>query len=180
MTTHRTTSAFSGETELRRLIARNSRRISRVTKGHISPIAGEDHIWSLAAAPASADLCELETLLRNSDDACKMTLCSHLANKKARTDRKREKVRHSATRNEKLRMRAFEQRYSPNRIRNKVYCYKYGCSKVLFKTREAAERYIEFENSFNRLPSSQLFTYYCDSCHGWHISSWEKYKPLVA
>lgn len=170
---------FSCETELRRLIARNSRRISRVTKGHISPIADEDHIWSIATALTSADICELEVLLRNSDEACKMTLISHLATKKPRIDRKQEKVRHTATRNERNRMRAFEHDDAPNRIRCKVFCYKYGVSKVLFETREAAERYIEYENTLNHLPSGQLFAYYCEVCHGWHISSWNKYKPAA-
>ena len=61
------TPTISSETALRRMIARNSRSINRVTKGHLSPVAGEGHIWSIARTPELADVVDLECILRNSD-----------------------------------------------------------------------------------------------------------------
>ena len=87
------------------MIARNSRSISSVTKGHLSPVVGEEHIWSIARTPELADVVDLECILRNSDEAKRMTINSHLAIRRARTDRKREKVRATASRNEKIKMR---------------------------------------------------------------------------
>lgn len=59
------TPTISGETALRRMIARNSRSISRVTKDHLSPVVGEEHIWSIARTPELADVVDLECILRN-------------------------------------------------------------------------------------------------------------------
>ena len=92
------TPTFSGETALRRMIARNSRSISRVTKGRLFPVAGEERVWSIARTPELADVVDLECLLLNSDEAKRMTVNSHLAIRRARTDRKRKKVRATASR----------------------------------------------------------------------------------
>ena len=173
------TPTISGETALRRMIARNSRSISRVTKGHLSPVVGEEHIWSIARTPELAYVVDLECILRNSDEAKRMTINSHLAIRRARTDRKREKVRATASRNEKIKMRKKDGYDNSCRIRCKTYCSKYGRPKVLFDTYEAAERYIAYENVLNRAESGRLFAYYCENCHGWHISSWEKYRCLA-
>lgn len=62
------TSTISGETALRRMIARNSRIISRVTEGRFSsPVAGGEHVWPIARTPELADVVDLECLIRNSD-----------------------------------------------------------------------------------------------------------------
>ena len=119
------TPTISGETALRRMIARN-RSISRVTKGHLSPVVVEEHIWSIARTPELADVVDLECILRNSDEAKRMTINSHLAIRRVRTDRKREKVRATASRNEKIKMRKKDGYDNSCRIRCKTYCSKYG------------------------------------------------------
>lgn len=124
--------------------------------------------------PEHADIFDLESLLRNSDDARRMTFNSPLAIKRIRTDRKRKKVRATASRNEK------QEEVNSCRIRCKTFCTKYSRPKVIFKTHEAAERYISYENVLHRAESGRLFAFYCESCHGWHISARKKYKGFAS
>lgn len=170
--------ASFGEAELCRMISRNNRRINRVSKGHFSPVSGESHSWKLAKVSPSADMTDLESSLAYSDQMCRMSLNEHLASRTVRVDRKRGKVRATASRAEKARMRRPD--CFSGRIRKKIYCAEYSRPKVLFETREAAERYIEYENALKRPVSKSLYAYYCGSCRGWHISSWEKYRHLAS
>lgn len=180
ITTKSSTLTNLGEAELRKMIARNSRSISSVTKGHLSPVAGEERIWTIARTPECEDVLEMESFLRNSDDARRMTLNSHTANKSVRFDRKRNKVRATASHIEKTKMRKKDGAVKANLDKHRIYCFMYGYSKVLFKSYEEAIRFIKYENAHRRVYTSQLFAYYCESCYGWHISSLPKYKQQPA
>ena len=170
---------FAGEAEIRRMIARNSRRINHVSKGHTDPLLREGRIWSCAMPPTSVDILDLESHLRCSDDVCAMALNDKRMSRHARTDLKRGKVRATASVSEKAKMLKTKMDDCSWLIHNKIYCRKYGRAKVLFETRDAAERYIEYMNTF-RPGANQLFTYYCEHCQCWHITSLWKYKHLVA
>ena len=58
--------------------------------------------------------------------------------------------------------------------KNRVYCPAISRSKMLFETKDKAERFIKFNESDLRengtVEFKKLRTYYCEVCGGWHIT----------
>ena len=57
--------------------------------------------------------------------------------------------------------------------KNRIFCNGCGRSKVLFKTKDQADRFIAFNkesimDNSNKVPSR---SYYCEYCLGWHVTS---------
>lgn len=166
-----------GERGLRKEIMRNVRRMSHATKGHLSPTENETRIC--LPMPQSLNCDELEQVLAVLDTAYFRTVKQLRHERRTRRDRKRGKVRATASRMEKDRMLKGRVQNSEGRIHDRVVCPKYGRAKVLFKSRECAERYADVENSSTRAGNlRKLFAYHCDACCGWHISSLDKYRIL--
>ena len=59
--------------------------------------------------------------------------------------------------------------------RNRVMCPWCGRSKMLFETREKAERFIEYNARDYANPTFRpRRAYWCDGCGGWHITHTNK------
>lgn len=59
--------------------------------------------------------------------------------------------------------------------KNRIMCPFCGRAKMLFETREKAERFIEWnENSFANPTYKPRRAYYCEGCGGWHITHTNK------
>ena len=60
--------------------------------------------------------------------------------------------------------------------KNKIYCNDSGKPKMLFKTKEKANRFIEFNSEEIESESgySPIRSYFCVSCNGWHVTSKEE------
>lgn len=56
--------------------------------------------------------------------------------------------------------------------RNRVMCPDCGRAKMLFKTKEKAQRFIDW-NRQDIWNGDRLRPYYCPACCGWHISHME-------
>lgn len=56
-----------------------------------------------------------------------------------------------------------------------VFCYECGHSKMLFKTEEKANRFIEYNAETigreNKKGKKPIRSYYCSVCGGWHVTS---------
>lgn len=59
------------------------------------------------------------------------------------------------------------------RVKHRVFCPCAGKMKLLFETREKAQRYISFNADTIREQTgySPSRTYFCRGCGGWHVTS---------